>query len=1070
LSILGLAVLFGGLVAGCADGELYSDADLAKNDVGVAEMGRYEYAAAEETFAEVVASAPNWLDARVNHAIATLNRQEEGDEQRALDILAEVLAEEPGHLRAMYTTGILRLYLGEAETATRYFQDVVSSDPRDAYAAYFLGQSHLQLGDYASAAQWLVKATELDPYLRSAYWASAQALRRVGRTDDAQALLEVYQRFAPNPAARLADFAYKRMGPKAEALAVTVDNPVAEPVPEGPVLAEPRVVAERAGAGTLTAADVDGDGGVDIFVSDEAGNAVWHRSGRDLVFAPDHPLANTAGSAALWGDVDDDGVIDVVLCSGTGVAWWRQGAANEWAEQPFGVDASRPCAAGALFDADHDGDLDVFTVGPDGAELYSNNRDGTFRLLAEELGIRGGAAGQVAIADLDSDRDMDIVVLNDEGEHDVWENDRTWQYEPFPGLEPFRSAAVSAVTAADVDADGHVELLSVDAGGDLVVWDVFEGAQRVVANVGADGSVELAVADFNGDGVLEVMATANGKLSVVDPADGRLLHEQPIEGLSASLVATLDAAKGPSVVAIGERGLQLLAPGSGRHPYIAVAPTGRSESDQMRSNASGIGTRMKTRVGGRWTVVDAMDTHSGPGQSLAPYSVGLNGREFADFIALEWSDGVTQSEIGLGVGELHEIAETQRQLASCPVVFVWDGEQYRFVTDVLGVGGLGFFASPGVSAAPRPYEVFLFEQGLLTPKDGRYHIKLTEPMEENAYLDAATLKVFDVPSGWSVVIDERMGTDERVPTGEPIFYRRSIDPVRVLSGARDVTHLVTSRDLEAPDPGPLDARFVGLLDDHQVVTVEFQEAVDPANAVLVADGWVEYGYSQTVFAAWQAGERYESVTLEARGADGVWQTVAEQFGYPAGMPRQMALPLPDLPEGTRALRLSSNMEIYWDRIRLVIAEDAPDVRVSELPPVVARVAKPGFAERTNGPQRVPSYDYSKRSPYWDTKFQQGYYTALGDALELVSTLDSAVAIIGGGEEIHLEFDAPAPVEAGFDRHIAIDFRGWAKDMDLYTEDGETVGPLPVLHEHVGREDKRRIALHERYNVRFQAGF
>ena len=47
-------------------------------------MGQYEYAAAEEAFAEVVDRAPDWLDARVNWAIATLNRQQEGDERRAL--------------------------------------------------------------------------------------------------------------------------------------------------------------------------------------------------------------------------------------------------------------------------------------------------------------------------------------------------------------------------------------------------------------------------------------------------------------------------------------------------------------------------------------------------------------------------------------------------------------------------------------------------------------------------------------------------------------------------------------------------------------------------------------------------------------------------------------------------------------------------------------------------------------------------------------------------------------------------------------------------------------------------
>ena len=37
--------------------------------------------------------------------------------------------------------------------------------------------------------------------------------------------------------------------------------------------------------------------------------------------------------------------------------------------------------------------------------------------------------------------------------------------------------------------------------------------------------------------------------------------------------------------------------------------------------------------------------------------------------------------------------------------------------------------------------------------------KLTEPMEENAYVDAMLLETYDLPPGWQIVVDERLGTD-----------------------------------------------------------------------------------------------------------------------------------------------------------------------------------------------------------------------------------------------------------------------------------------------------------------------
>src|SRR5690606_8142610 len=129
-------------------------------------------------------------------------------------------------------------------------------------------------------------------------------------------------------------------------------------------------------------------------------------------------------------------------------------------------------------------------------------------------------------------------------------------------------------------------------------------------------------------------------------------------------------------------------------------------------------------------------------------------------------------------------------------------------------------------------------------------------------------------------------------------------------------------DGRAAPPGPLDPRFLGRLATAQVIELRFDRPLDahPGQPLLLAQGWIEYPYSQTVYAAWQAGAAYEPPTLQARDAAGHWHTLLPAFGYPAGRPRAMAVPLRDLPSGTQALRISSNQEIYWDHLSIVWAE------------------------------------------------------------------------------------------------------------------------------------------------------
>jgi hypothetical protein len=205
---------------------------------------------------------------------------------------------------------------------------------------------------------------------------------------------------------------------------------------------------------------------------------------------------------------------------------------------------------------------------------------------------------------------------------------------------------------------------------------------------------------------------------------GELLHEYRNE--AAPWVAfsrySLDDGRGPRLLALdAQGGLVQLAPGPGRWPFLRLQLSGAQDAGEgMRSNRSGIGTRLNLRFGSHWTGIAMLRGDNTPGHGLQPLTIGLAGAPKLDFVRLLWTDGVSQSELDLAAGQTHQISETQRQLSSCPVLFAWDGQRHRFVSDVLGVAGIGFLIEPGRYADPRPWEHFLLPDGLPVARDGRF--------------------------------------------------------------------------------------------------------------------------------------------------------------------------------------------------------------------------------------------------------------------------------------------------------------------------------------------------------------
>ncbi|MBK8478970.1 MAG: hypothetical protein IPL39_22600 [Opitutaceae bacterium] len=201
-------------------------------------------------------------------------------------------------------------------------------------------------------------------------------------------------------------------------------------------------------------------------------------------------------------------------------------------------------------------------------------------------------------------------------------------------------------------------------------------------------------------------------------------------------------------------------------------------------------------------------------------------------------------------------------------------------------------------------------------RDGGYELRITEPMEESAYFDRLELVAIDHPAGWQVYPDERLTVTGPAPTREllaiaqPVFAQRATDPA-----GSDCTEQLHRADRHYAYEPELDRRYCGFCHPH-ILELDFGTqlaALRPGERVfLFINGYLEYPYSQTTFAASQSRLGWEPIRIERLQADGQWQTIVPDAGALGGASRTMTVDLTGLLEGGACrLRLTSNLEIFY---------------------------------------------------------------------------------------------------------------------------------------------------------------
>ncbi|MCZ7639174.1 MAG: CRTAC1 family protein [Verrucomicrobia bacterium] len=449
---------------------------------------------------------------------------------------------------------------------------------------------------------------------------------------------------------------------------------------------------------------------------------------------------------------------------------------------------SRSSIAALFLDADHDGDLDLWVgqdTAPGGSRLFNNNADGTFTDLALTNGLAQATAPTVGVlyGDLDGDRDFDLVLLARGAPVRIFLNDLLGQYTEL-NLAGLELRGDLGGVLQDFNGDGTLDLALLggepaalrfyagDGRGRFQPGDGFAGVSAALdswgplravraADVDLDGDLDLAV--FGREGHL-LLNDGRGRF-VLQPQVWRFGGDWTLAGVEL-LDLTGDLVPDLLCLEQGAGSRIALVPGELTPPgtALALAPTGvRGRDKRTRSPASGFGVTITLRSAWREQVRTFTGVNGGANQSVVPVVLGLGGMARADYAQLLWPDGVAQVEVALTAAQVHRVAEIQRKISSCPVLFAWNGQRFEFVTDFAGVGGLGYFVAPGECAPPQVLEHVKIEPHQLRPRDGMFELRVTEPMEEAAYMDRLELWAIDHPASVVVYPDERLAVSGPPP-------------------------------------------------------------------------------------------------------------------------------------------------------------------------------------------------------------------------------------------------------------------------------------------------------------------
>ena len=687
-------------------------ARLMNTGKGYYEQG--EAAKAVEAFQKSVSLQPTHPDALLNLANACLLADQS---DRAIQFAQQVLSMEANSAAACYIAGCANMRLRKFEEAVKFIQQAKDLDSKVNAVSFQLGRAQMELGHYEDAVREFSEIIHFAPDYPSANFFLGQALLRLGRQEEAKQALERHQQLItgqPNPPADAATFercVYTQMR-----VPFRLEQPDRRGVKV--VFADATQtafgIANRNFHGPVGVLDINHRGANDLFVGEGDGgfrvllntNGTFQPHGEPIVGKP-----GVKYTRCLVGDVNNDRYEDVVVLSDQGLRLFKfatNGAASDVTQFARLNDA--PAIDGALVDLDFTGKLDLLLVTPGARSirvlrnLGGNGGSPYFKDITPTSGVPASLTGvsQVVVDDWNNDDVPDLFVARETQSSLLLTKLRGGGLTNRFAI-PLGNFLLNGLLLVDYDNDGWLDICAY--GGGLRVWRNLggnAGFQEMTKDLGLDqlvkGTVEsIVAADFDNDCDTDLLLSVAGD------------------------------------------GLQLLRnDGGNANRQLKLQLIGN------RSNASGIGVRIEVTAG-HWRTIRTV-------QSL-PIEFGVGKHTQFDSINVHWFDmmlPVTEAK----VDQCAPLALLELQFdktGSCPYLYAWDGQRFRFVTDILSASPAGLrLTDDRFIDADNDEFVRVGDESLFQPRDGNYVLQVTEELREVLYLDAAELLVVDHPVGTEV--------------------------------------------------------------------------------------------------------------------------------------------------------------------------------------------------------------------------------------------------------------------------------------------------------------------------------